>query len=170
MYSRDISNIALGVVFIASFLCVFFFTYAAKVEEQIVKNQVNYLVSNLSQNIHLLPKSTRSELKSMISSRQLPDLSEEDEEVSKSNTKLMIKTLTFIGILLLIVIIIVFVLSRIYNFGFMNLLKINSITLFFVALTEFCFLTFVASNYISADTNTVRRSVITSVQKLDKSL
>ena len=170
MYSRDISNIALNVILIASFLCVFFFTYAARVEEQIVKNQMEYLVSNLFQNVDLLPQSTKTKLKSVISTAELPDLSKEDEKVYCGNNKLMRRTLTFIGILLFIVITIVFILSRIYNFDFISIFKMNVITLFFVALTEFCFLTFVASNYISADTNSVRRSFITATKKLNQSL
>ena len=42
-----ISNVILSVIFSASFICIFFFTYAKNVEKEVVINNLTYLVNSL---------------------------------------------------------------------------------------------------------------------------
>ena len=49
--SEEIASIMMSVLFVGTFLGVFFFTYASKVENQVVIDQVNYIVSDLTQQL-----------------------------------------------------------------------------------------------------------------------
>lgn len=161
---EEIANIILHVVFISSFLGIFFFTYASKVEESIAKAQISFLVSQMGTNLNLLPNVTKAEIKKSLDGVNL-NMQEQDDAVEESNKKLLKLAFTVIGVTLLVGLAVVFLMSRKYGFSFMHLLKENLYILVFIALTEYCFLTFLAQKFISIDPNYVKRKLATVLQE-----
>jgi ABC-type siderophore export system fused ATPase/permease subunit len=168
--SKAIANIILHVIFISSFIGIFFFTYAAKVEEQVLKDQVDYLVNDMGSMIKFLPENTRNLAKAYIGTLKTPDMSAQDAQVEESNKKLLKKAITVIAISLLVGLGVVFWMYIKYGFDIKELLINNLIVLVFVAITEFVFLTYVGAKYITADPNFVKKTLIESVaEKLQPS-
>jgi hypothetical protein len=157
---EEIASIMMNVLFVGAFLGIFFFTHVASVEHDIVIDQVDYIVADLTSDLKLLPQSTRDSLKQQLNSMQKPDLADADAKVTESNSKVMKKAVTVIVITLIIGLLIIFGMSRAYDFNIVDVLKQNAIILAFIALTEFTFLTFFASKFISADPNFVKLTIL----------
>jgi hypothetical protein len=162
MNPHQITNIILNVKLISTFIGIFFFTYGKRIEENIVKNQSELLATYLAKDLStFIDKDTAQKLTSNIS---IPDMSDADKQVEEQNASLQqdaFKTLAMVsvgGILLSLII------SKYYKINFSNILRTNIIILFFVALTEYIFLTFVGQNFISLDPNFVRRKILLSLK------
>jgi hypothetical protein len=169
MFSKkDYISILINVILATSFIGIFFFTYGAKIEENIAKAQANYIVDAMMDDVKLLPQDKLNDIKSSLQNMTPPDLTKEDNEVEEINKKLLIKALTVIGIIFLVGISTAYYLCQIgEKVNFMEVLKSGLIVLTFIGLTEFSFLTFFASYFISADPNFVKQTFINKI--IDKS-
>ena len=166
MLSFELSNIILSVVLISSFIIIFFFTYASFVEKNIVKNRCKTIVEDLTGTVkHIIPPEYLKYIQDNISNIKPPDLIEEDKDVNENNNLLMKKSIKILLVILCIGFSTVFILHRIYKFPLKQLLITNLITLLFVALTEFSFLTFFAQNYITIDSNFIKYKIIDVIVK-----
>ena len=153
-----IINIIMNVGLIAGFLGVFFFTYAAGVEADIVKNNVKVITDDLMELIS--PALNPIQKQQLRNELQLPDMTHEDEKVSQSNATLTADAYSQLIIIVDIALTIAFILSVIYKHPFMKILGFNLIVLGFVGLTEFTFINFLPRKYISADTNYTRYTIL----------
>lgn len=164
MYEK-IANVLLSVVLMSAFLGIFFFTYAAHIEKNIVKNQSEQIVIDLTADLNavLTPKQL-SGLRDLVSSYIVtPNLSKEDMEINENNKLLTKKASLAIITFVVIGLTAVFLLSRMENFSLKDIIIRNMIILFFVAMTEFCFLTYLAQNYITIDSNFVKYKIINTL-------
>jgi hypothetical protein len=166
MFSKkEIANIILHVVFISTFIAIFFFTYAAKVEEEIVKLQVQYLVDDLTTNAFLLPDHIKKSIKIKLDNITLPDLQSADNAVKEQNKKLMDHAIKIMLVFSVFGLLSAYYMSSVYDFSFIELLKENALAIVFVALTEYLFLNYVVKNYISADPHYVKRTFLNELHK-----
>lgn len=168
MISKEITNIILNVIFIATFIAIFFFTYGTFVEKSVIKEQVNYAITDLVGNAQFFLTEYQLEmLKQYIGTIQIPDMSQADKQAKQHNKKLIIEASIIMGILLIVGIIISVILSIVYKFSFGKLLILNLVILIFIALTEFMFLTFLGKRYKSLDPNFIKVTILETIQNLD---
>lgn len=173
MLSYQITNILLHVIFISAFLVFFFFFYASKIENEVVKNQSKQIVDSIVDDVKILlpPEAITTINETVLPNISAPDMKEEDEAVIKTNKELVNKVSVFMGVTILIGIIIVFLLSRFYGeksdpkFSFSSIIIHNLIILVFVAATEFVFLQYFVKNYISIDSNYIKYSILKTLSE-----
>jgi predicted PurR-regulated permease PerM len=183
--SKDMSNIFLHVVFIATFIVVFFFTYVVHIEEEIIKHQIDLIVVNLTRGKKLLDPETQLSLKTMInestSSKSKEDKEKEmrqDNSVAESNKKILTKATYTMGIFIIVCIIASYLLFRYHkssltgdelaNASYSKLLMENVFILMFVAVTEFAFVHLISLNYVYGDSNFVIKEILTSLKDVSK--
>ena len=176
----DFLAIIIQVLFIFVFLTFFFFFYVIKVEKEEVNRQMNLTVDNIMGDIiHQLPElitkqtnfkkddvillingilAIAEEKVSMESRKSVQDITNQNKLTRTKAFDYLKISSGFIVIISLTLFIIGFCIP------FSSHLKDALIAVFFVGLTEFIFLTFIASKYISADPNAVRREIGKSVQ------
>ena len=169
-----ICNVILSVIFAASFICIFFFTYAKNIEADIVVKNLVYIINNLISNPISLLKG-----RSLYDTSKLDNLKpsdhdvDEDNKVEKNNLILLNKSFKYIGAMLIIGLIVVFILS-LYKYKnmkdalkyFGNIIIKNLIMLTGIAIVEYIFLNAVAAQYISADTNIIIKEIIDNINKI----
>jgi len=165
---EEISAITMAIIFVASFLVIFFFTYAAKIEEQVVKNQVNFIIQDFIKPFKIFTSTpqTTDTMKLFLNSISLPNMDEEDKKVAEHNKEVLMGSLKIIGSSFIVVMIILYYMSKHFNFSFGKILKENLIIICFVGLTEFMFLTYLGSKYISADPNFVKKTLINKLMQI----
>jgi len=174
----SLANILLHVVMLSSFVAVFFFVYGSKVEQNVVKKQTNAIVDSFTGDIkNIVPQSQLDKLKPYLDQYLVaPDMQQADADAKKKNHDLMMKTVKILGIINGIAIALIIILWCVGKFAFQGkyyfsgwkLLRDNLITLAFVAVTEFFFLTVIAQNYKSADPNTVKLAIVNTLQNYAK--
>lgn len=152
-------NILLSVVLISIFICVFFFTYASKVEKEIIINQTQELVRDMSTEIIQIP-GVKETVKPYIEAWQPPDSSSADVRVDDANNKLLNHALSLIVTFATTVLVVVVILAYLYKISFVRLFVPNLIILILVGFTEFLFLRCIASNYVSFDPNFAEYQII----------
>lgn len=153
------SNSAMSVIFIATFLSIFYFTYVAKVENQIVEDQVNYLIDDLTRYSFLIDSENKKFISKSLDKIKI-NMNDADAQVEQANDKIKKKALYAIGALNVVGLGIIYHLSKKHNFNFMHLVKDNLIILVFVALLEFTFLNLFAKKYISIDVNEIKLHIL----------
>ena len=173
-----ICNVILSVIFAASFICIFFFTYVKDVERQIVLDNLKYVVSTLlSTPIELLKSAGLYDINKL--SELIPTTEDDynaDKTVMDNNNKLMKKSYTYIGILLGVGLFIVLLLS-IYKHGlhnkkaglmyfFMLILK-NLLMVSGIGIAELIFLISIGANYKVCDNNVIIKGILVNLNKLD---
>lgn len=155
-------NISMNIGLIAALLGIFFFTYAAKIEEDIVKTNAKIAVSDIMESIGpLLNNKLKSELKNKLVE---PDQTEADKESKKHNDHIMNNALANLFIILDIGLTVGFILTIIYNHKFSKVLGLNLIIVFLVGCTEYIFLNFLPHKFISVDTNYIRWKILTKLK------
>jgi hypothetical protein len=170
-----ILNIVIQVLCIFIFLTVFFFTYASKKEGDIVQNQVSFVVDNLvGNNLQVLSKEQKTFILNALNgiNTNNPTNTQEDERIEKSNTKIMDSTALLLIYLILGVVgaVVVCVYFKRKNFQFFRNLQMNKILnetviiVFFIGVTEFVFLKYFASRFISVEPNVLKAHIITNLK------
>lgn len=167
MITNIIIKTIIQVVLIASFIGVFFFTYAAKVEENIVKKQCSEIIEDLSDDLKmLLPPDTLQKLYTQIIPKiQTPDLSKEDADVKVQNDVLLKKVKTLIFLFIVIGLSIASGLIWFFKIPLKDILISSIASVIFVAIVEYSFLTFFAQNYRTIDSNFVKMKIIENIIK-----
>ena len=165
MLSYTIADIILHVILISSFLVIFFFTYAAKVEKAIVIRQSTDIVKDVIESTTVIfPDFAIKDMSEFLNAHdKTPDMAEQDAKIEKSNKELLDNTVKMISIVCVVGVLGVYVMSRIFKFSMTDLLIRNLIIVSFVALTEFLFLTYFAQNYDSIDSNFVKYKVLQTI-------
>ena len=165
-----ICNVILSVCFAASFICIFFFTYAKDVERQVVLDNLKYIINSLlSTPIEILKNYSLYDTNKLSQLKPTEDDLKEDEKVIESNNKLLITSFTFIGILLLIGLLTVFGLIMykhrneemevgMKHFGILILKNLFMTT--GIGITEFIFLNTIGANFKAADGNVIIKQIL----------
>lgn len=165
---KEISNIIMMVIFVATFLGIFYFTYVAKVEEQIVAEEVDYIVDDLTSDLQLLlSDKQKDQIRSAINKIPRPDLSASDKSVNDHNSQVFWSAIKILSVGFVIGMIGIYMASQYWKFDLLELIKNNLIILVFVGITEYAFLNFFAKNYISADPNFVKRTVLNKLASIN---
>jgi len=161
---KGISNLLIGVTLFSIFLGIFYFTYASKIENEILKIQIKNLVDSFTNDLNKIHiRNINAVLYKAINGLKVPDMSEEDKKVNDSNKKLMIKSMKVFGIIALFCIVFITSMFFIYKIELKSILITNCIILVFVGITEMFFLNMVAKRYNSLDTNTIKKTIIENI-------
>jgi len=171
-------SIFIQVVFVFSFLVLFYFLYVIDVERKDFEDQINLLVDNLFSNvkdqvneiIKVNPEKISKDDFELLVYGIIDTLEEKINIDSKDTIKQInasndtLKNSVYkilIGIMVLCVVLIIF--FRCYPVS--TILKESVITVFFIAMVELVFLTFISGKYISADPNKVKMLLGTSIKQ-----
>ena len=159
-------SIFIQVVFVFSFLVLFYFLYVIDVERKDFEDQINLLVDNLfsdvkdqvNEIIKVNPEKISKDDFELLVYGIIDTLEEKINIDSKDTIKQInasndtLKNSVYkilIGIMVLCVVLIIF--FQCYPVS--TILKESVITVFFIAMVELVFLTFISGKYISADPN-----------------
>lgn len=172
--------IAIQVSLVFSFLTIFFFVYVTKIEKEEFKKQMNLVVDNIMDDVvngmqNLLnSNSPLSKENTNILVNGIIDVMEEKitieakdsiQDIAKINSDVKSKAFSSLTTVLLgVVIIAVIFLILGFCIPIKQNIKEALIAVVFVGLTEFSFLTFIASKYISASPNKVKRNLGEAIQ------
>ncbi len=163
--SHDFAFILLTVACMATFLSIFYFTYTASVEKEIITKQMNYVTNNLLDELNIvLPDEYKGNIYNYIKNINPPNMEKQDFDTNESNKKIIDKTLKIVLPGLFIALSIVFIMSKQYNFSFMDVFFRTFLTIIIVAIVEFLFLNQFASKYISANANLVKYNILSAIQ------
>lgn len=159
-------SVSISVLFISLFIVLFFFTYVVYIENIIIKAQMSHLANNIFSILKLFGPNVTDKLKNNLCYLSNINLSEDDAIVEKNNNNIIIDAI--IANILLIIIILIIV-RYIYNksnksINFGNILTKNIIILIFIGLTEFCFIYFFGSKFISLNPNLVYYNIINNLK------
>mgnify|MGYP000856141188 FL=1 len=171
-------SILFQVVFIFTFLTIFFFVYVVSIEKGEFKDQMNYVVDQIfDDNKYTILKNAENVSKDQIvgvvsgvideiefssenSSKKSDDIvNDKNDEVRSSAFKIL-------SVVLIILVVIVSILMVVgYCTNLHHNISESLWVILFVGLTELAFLQIVAKNYISADPNNVKRVIGSSIEK-----
>lgn len=169
MFSAEsVANIILHVVLISSFIVVFFFTYAAKIEEKIIKEQVDIIVKDLTSDLSLLPNALLQKLRNFVHEMKAPNMQKIDDIIRNKNKKLVDQVIKIIIGVVAGGLITVGVMAYYYKFSLKHLMFKNALSLLLIGVTEFLFLTYIGALYRSADPNFVKKLLVETVENFGK--
>lgn len=162
--AKGISNIIIGVTLFSIFIGIFFFTYAVKIEKEILNIQIRHLIDNMTNDLQQFT-SVKEWIKNYVSKIEIPDLSEEDDKINSQNAIIINnakKTLFIFGVVSIILVTFICV---IFKVNIIDVIITNILLLVFIGITEVFFLNFVAKRYLSLDPNKVKVKIIEELQK-----
>ncbi len=162
MVIEDIVKILLSVIVISVFIGIFFFIYKIKVEKEIVTQQSAEIIKDFTQQFKtLLPSPVlRDVYNSIEPSLVAADLSELDEEVRASNEAVVKKATRIIVIFVVIGLVLVTLLCFVFRINPRYIIINTTITLLFVAIAQYIFVTYIVQNYSTIDSNFVRQKIL----------
>ena len=164
------------------FVGFFFFTYGAYIEKKVVKNQIDILINNFSDDFKFFASQSQNGKKliqiinSNINKISIPDLSKLDAQV-KTKNKSLIKT----SVITLVVTFLIFIILSVcvWYFGlsskqkeensYVSIIQRLLLIMFIVMLIEFFFFTLVVGNYRPVNPNDVKKYFVESLEKYSKS-
>jgi TRAP-type uncharacterized transport system fused permease subunit len=171
-------NIFVQVIFVFSFLVIFYFLYVTKVEQEDFKEQINIIIDDLIGDV-------KDQISQLVINKGTQSLNKEDtdlllfgfidimEENITMKSKDINKTITdsntslknnmykiVIGLLIsTVVLFIIFQCLPVYT-----IVKESVITVIFIGITELIFLTFISGKYICTDPNRIKNTLGTSIK------
>ena len=156
-------TVLIQVTLIFIFITIFFFTYAKNKEKDVVINNINLLLDSMIPNdlVAILPTNYKKiiidNLNSIKSNRS------DDNIVKENNKKVFRNAITILLIVLFLISILLFIYKK--NVPLSSIFIQSFIIVFFVGLTEYIFLTFFASKFISVDPQLIKYTFINEIQK-----
>ena len=166
----------------AAFVGFFFFTYGAYTEKTVVKNQIDSLISDFTDDLLFFGKKTLSnddiaKINDAVQAIQPPDMTKEDKEVEDNNSALITKATITLSITL-----VVFLLLSVGVWyvglsagqkkkdSYTSMVQRIILLMIIVMLTEFLFFTLVAGNYHPVDPNQIKKYMVEAVQTYARSV
>lgn len=165
-YSAYAADVILEVIFIATLIGIFFFTYASYIEKLVVEDQVDFIVQDMATDLKAIPQVYRNAIKSYMNTVKSSGTTPADKAVEKHNSVLMMKAIKVIGVGLVIGLVIVALLAWFFPFNIKDVGIKVALLLVFVGLTEFCFLTYLSRYFKSGDPNFVKRKILENLNSL----
>jgi len=164
--TKDIALILLNIAFIATFLTIFFFTYANKIEKNVIEAQMEYITNNFLDNISLfIPDDKKKIISQYLNYVNIPDLSVQDNKIKDSNNKIMISAIKIVATFFVLTILVTAILAYNYGFSYKEILIQSILTIIIVGVIEYTFLTKFGSKFISADVNFVKYKIVETLEK-----
>ncbi len=164
--SRHIAQIILNVILVATFITIFYFTYAKNIEQQILVKQMKYITNNLLDDFSLfVPNNQRKLLHHSFNNIKAPDMSDQDAEVETNNKQVIKQTLMVLIPVVFVSLILMSYIVYKCKLSLGDILLQGLLTLIVVAIVEFVFLKYLGGNYYSADPNFVKFKIIDEIQK-----
>ena len=165
----------------AVFVGFFFFTYGAYTEKKVVRNEINILVDNFTEDFIFFGQQTLPDefqnIKKYINDITAPDLSEADKKVEENNSKLVKTAIIALSITFVICI---GLSIAVWYFGFSKKQRATEpysefmqrivLLIIIVAFVEFLFFTLVAGNYRPVDPNSIKKKLVESLQNYAKTI
>ena len=161
-----------------AFVGFFFFTYGSYIEKKVVKNQIETLINNFSEDFIFFSKQSATgeelikKIGSYIEQIKPPDMSNSDKKVEENNSSLIktaaiVLTITFTIFLLLSIAVWYFGLSKSQKRKdpYPSIVQRIILLMIIVMLVEFLFFTLVAGNYSPVDPNEIKKALVESLQK-----
>ena len=152
-------GILIQVLGIFIFLCIFFFTYASRIERDIVENQIDFILKDtLGIHTNLLPESVKVFLNNNLNQTTPIDTVNESNDAIKEKTKRILFIFTSVVAAIVGICIVLARQGKPY-FKDLKLKRIIIeiiIIIIAIGLTEFGFLTFLAQDFISVDPNELK--------------
>jgi hypothetical protein len=157
----------------AAFVGFFFFTYGAYTEKTVVKNQIDSLISDFTDDLLFFGKKTLSN--DAVQHITPPDMTKEDKKVDDNNSALITKATISLSVTL-----VVFLLLSVGVWyvglsagqkkkdSYTSMVQRIILLMIIVMLTEFLFFTLVAGNYHPVDPNQIKKYLVEAVQTYAK--
>ncbi len=161
--------ITLHVLLVATLICVLYFTLVLPLEKQIVNNQAEYLMNEMTKDFELVPSEYKKALGGYISwVKNDIDMKEADNAVKEINKGILKQVLIsgFIFFVLCLGLVAYCNSKTKDNIDYIDLSKRLCVVLLFVGATEYMFMRFLSSPYLYADPNFVKKNIYESVLKI----
>lgn len=176
----QISGIAIQVTMIFTFLTIFFFLYVVKVEKSNFNDQIDLIITSLTDEydptmyIDLAEASLGKEnaeiailgMLETLKRNKVSSLSSQDSDVESSNNKIATRALTFLIFawsIIIVLLLILFIIGFCLPIG--KILKESLLIVLFVGLTELTFLKVIASKFISASPEEVKKDIAVKIKE-----
>ena len=166
----------------AAFVGFFFFTNGAYTEKTVVKNQIDTLISDFSDDLLFFGKKILtpveiSRINDAVQSITPPDMTKEDKKVEDNNSTLIMKATITLSITLVIFLLLSI---GVWYFGlstkqkkkdsYSSMVQRIILLMIIVMLVEFLFFTLVAGNYHPVDPNQIKKYLVESVKTYTEAL
>jgi hypothetical protein len=163
-----VADIVLHIMLVGSFVIIFFFFYASKIESSVVKNQTTQIINDLVEEVSMfLSEEDNAKLRTLFSKINPPDMTDIDNKVKLQNEALVKKTFYTMLAMLTIGVLIIALLWFFGKISLSSLLQQNAIALISIGLTDFVFLTFIASKYHPSDESQVKKIFLKNLFELN---
>lgn len=172
MKTSEISaQIILSFILIATFISIFFFTYVAKIENEIIESHIDNSVKVLTKDLDIFttPEKRKVLKEIVIRSINVAENSEIDKEIDRYNKKLFDNTVIIFSIILGIGLLIVSLLWWFYRFDIFHTIKYSLIMLILTAVVYFLFITYITRKYILIDQNYISYLIISALDEYSNS-
>lgn len=170
---NETTKIVMQIFFVVTFLSLFFFLYVVKVEKDVFDKQIGFVVDNLYDDFDksvtlIIPPSEQKVYKEylknyithiQISQDDYQDIRDNNQEIVDSTKKIVI-TFAFLLFAAVFAIVVLRFCTDLTHHFFENIIVLGGI-----ALTEYLFLNLITKNYISANPNVVKWSVLDAIQQ-----
>jgi protein-S-isoprenylcysteine O-methyltransferase Ste14 len=161
-------NIIIGLSSFCIFITIFFFTYAARVEEEILTKQIENLIDDFTDN-PIVDNIDKKEIRKILESIKYPDLKEDDRKVEENNKKLKIQGMVFCLVMLVMAVVCMVIYykksgDKDKGIYIKSILISNGVLLIFIGLTEFYYINAVIKQYYSLDPNDVKKEIIKTLK------
>jgi len=176
MDSHFVANVLCQVIFFFIFVTIFYFTYAKTVENKVLVNQLDFLIDqSITPEIEFICKNKiykcdklLAEIAKYLDPNQ-SSVQKSDDKITQSNNQIMSNAIHIVvisSVVVFLLIIALYFISKTRNSGFFkrfnlfNILFESTVIIIFVAITEFVFLTYFGSRFITVDVNKVKVALL----------
>ena len=144
-------------------ISMFYFLVVLKKEKELITHELNRLVDSICDDLIILPDGQKQSILQSVNSMNSDTSS--DQEIIDSNLLLYNQAVKVLLIFFVISFIFILIVAIKYKINILPILLTNIILLFFILCTQFLFIYQISSNYISLDSNLIKESIITQLQK-----
>ena len=156
-------TVLIQVTLIFIFITIFFFTYAKNKEKDVVINNIDLLLDSIipSDLVGILPTNYKKIIIDNLN--EIQNDHQQDNVIKENNKKVFRDTIRILLIVLFLISILLFLYAK--KIRLSSIFIQSFIIVFFVGLTEYIFLTFFASKFISVDPQLIKYTFIKEIQK-----
>jgi hypothetical protein len=151
-----IPNVLVLVSLYAVLTNILYIIYISKSENDIIKNNINYLIDNFLPNKYFLDEQLRKTILTSINNISTENLKKLDDEKIKNNKDIINKSIKNISIIFIVCITLVFAWCYYFNLDFAQIILNNTIIIVFLLFVQLAFFYIIRTQYLIADTNIVK--------------
>ena len=154
-----IPNILILISLYIVLITILYILYISKSENEIIKNNINYLVDAFLPNKDFLPTDIKNNLLDSLNNINNDSLKNSDESEKKINEDLINKSIKYSLIGFSIGILLAFIWCHHFNINFGQTLLNNTIIIIFILFVEIAFIYIFKQKYIIADSNVIKNKL-----------